>query len=233
MKNQFIIIFILLFLSNYINSTTKKDYFSVVFVSEDKDIEVFDDVYKKNVIAKIKGGTENIKTTWRTTREKNRYYIEIKYEDKIGWVDRNFLTRGFDILTNKNQNEINRLLLNLTAGIQQKDGNRFIKSFYSLKGVSFYINKRFYYVEYNNIIDFFYKSMENKKFEFYGIFEKMLLVFEKKFEIYYNEKNDEINRIAELKNFQTITLIYKEKKIIICVEKIMEKFYITGFFINY
>ncbi|HOJ64232.1 MAG TPA: hypothetical protein PLE45_07405 [Spirochaetota bacterium] len=228
-----LIIAILLSISIYLNSIPKKDYFSVVFISNNKNLEIFDNVYNKNIIATIPAGFENLKTTWRTTREKKRYYIEIKYEDKTGWVDRAFLTRGFDHITEKNQKEIDKLLLNLTASIQQKDGNRFIKSFYSLKGFSIYLNNRFYYIDYNDIIDSFYRSLSDKNFEFYGILEKMLLIFEKRFDIYYNEKNEEINNIIELKNFQTITLIYKEKKLIICLEKIMEKFYITGFIILY
>ncbi len=230
---KYFIFFNLLILIIPINATTIKDYFSVVFVSEKAELEMFDNIYKKNVIAKIPGGTKNLKTTWRTTREKDIYYIEIKYEDKIGWVNRAFLTRGFDLFNSKNEPDIDKILLNFTAAIQQQNGERFLKSFYSLKGCGFYINNNFYYIEYSDIRDFFFKSLKNKDYILYGILEKFLMVLEKKFQIYYNEKNEEIKNISELKNFQTVSLIYNDKKIIVCVEKIMEKFYISGIFINY
>lgn len=225
--------FHLLFLPISLNTNTIKDYFSVVFISIENDLELFDNVYNKNVIGKIPAGTKNLKTTWRTTREKGIYYIEIKYNDNVGWVNRAFLTRGFDPLSNKNEKDIDKLLLNFTAAIQQQNGNRFLRSFYSLKGCAFYLNNRFYYIPYNDIINFFYKSLTDRMYDFYGLLDKLLLVLEKKFLIYYNEKNEEIENIIELKNFQTISLICNEKKIIICIEKIMDKFYISGIFITY
>ena len=214
MNQKFVIVLCIIFISSLIYSQNTKDTFSLVLIKDNDFLSMYkssDSTFEE--VGKIPYGTTGIKTTWKTVNNENNPWIEIIYNDKKGWVKREYLTRAFGKYGKKEKDKTIDLLINLTKSLQQEDPLSFKELFYSLRGFSVFdtnskILKTFTYKDINRL---WLGITDNKKItsnnNFKKIFADILKILESDFIIEYNHdpaKNK--NFPVEITNFEYVLL---------------------------
>ena len=220
MKKKIISTIFFISLVYYISAEYKKDSFAIVNIPNRQYLKIYSEPdTNSSIINEIPSGFKNIIVTWRTFNDNNNYWIEIKYNNKKGWINRKYITRYFGFINKNQEKKIENLLINLTKSLQQKDYDIFKNLFYFLRGINIYNSKN------KDIINFEYKELnqlwesifeENNKS--IKIFSDILQILESDFDIEYNIKNINHNLPIELKNFQYIILTYDYKTLYIGLE---------------
>ena len=218
-KNKIIFIVFIIFIESVLNARVKnKDIFSIVFVNKDEYAYLHNEPDKDfDILDKIPAGYSNLKTTWDTTGDIKDSWIQIIYNDKKGWLNRKYITRGYGLFRKEEKNKIEKILINLTKSLQQKDFPVFKGLFYSIRGLAIYNvkNNELCIIDFDNIKklwdiindkDILNDDMLWKK----NLFKNILCLLEKEFKIKYNiESKNIFKKIPiELINFQFISLSY-------------------------
>ena len=154
-KNKIIFIVFIIFIESVLNARVKnKDIFSIVFVNKDEYAYLHNEPDKDfDILDKIPAGYSNLKTTWDTTGDIKDSWIQIIYNDKKGWLNRKYITRGYGLFRKEEKNKIEKILINLTKSLQQKDFPVFKGLFYSIRGLAIYNvkNNELCIIDFDNI----------------------------------------------------------------------------------
>ena len=229
MKKHFIIILFLIIFSSQLFSEYKKDAFAIVLIPNKEFLKIYEEPKNDSqIIEEIPGGFKNISVTWRTFNDEINYWIEIKYNNKKGWVNRNNLTRYFGSINNEQEKRIESLLINLTKSLQQKDYNIFKNVFYFIRGINIYNSKskdiiKYEYKKYNILWDSLFEENNDNN----TTFSQVLNVLESDFDIQYNIKSIKHSIPIEFRNFQYIILKNNVNTVYIGLEYWLKKPYIS------
>ena len=133
-KKIIILIYFIFFLNNFVNAQNNKDVFAIVYINEAKHAYLYKEAdQSSDILDKIPAGYYGIKTTWNTAGNIDNSWIEIIYNEKKGWLNRKYITRGYGNFKQKEEKEIEKILINLTSSLQQKELSIFKNLFYSCK----------------------------------------------------------------------------------------------------
>ncbi len=136
MKNKLIILFVLFVFTLY---SENSGIYSVVtlpvgkFLQMKKEPKVF-----SSILGKIPSDYDVLKTTWKTQKVNDDYWIQCNYDGLVGWVNREFLT-NYDLDTNGiDANLIDTMLYNVTKSFQKGSFSDLGGLLYPLRGLGLY-----------------------------------------------------------------------------------------------
>lgn len=212
--------------------------YGIVFKSENELINVYKDAnLDSEAVFELSPGV-NLKTTWKTEKNGDDYFIHISCDKGEGWVLRDDLTHKI-VITDDDILNIEKILIDVVAAFQNNDPKRIEKYVYSLRGLTFYCG-----------IDEIMHTLSHKKFqdEFVSMFirdagnpfmrrtwirfkDNVSSLLEGEFKIYY-KKNEIEHYISdfvplELKNFPLIVLESSKSRVYFGLEYWKDRYFIS------
>ncbi|MCG8572951.1 MAG: hypothetical protein MJB14_22690 [Spirochaetes bacterium] len=217
----FYLLLVLFFSFNYLFTLPKCD---IVHTKIDQPVPIYSDPEnKKEILNYIPASYQNLEFTWNTKKINGEYWIEVNYLESRGWIKRHFVTRKDLWLSNDQQQQVEKILLELIRTIQQQQVEPLNKQVYFIRGLYFYSrqNNKLFFTTKNKLPLFINYALTNEKPLKYRSLKNMTQevneFLKHDFEIEILSKN-KYQLPAEIINFQQIVLKNNQKTMLIGIE---------------